>query len=364
MSRSSSLSPEVLSSSLPAFIEAKSSFDAALASYRAENARDDTKKFLEVCFKYLPLDGQVNLSKDVCKCSDVGKLRQLAANIDTGLLRPLLSNGGRTPAITSSPRLDFDDDVEDLHSLDMQPADRSDQDRLRQNCLRRDGYQCVLTKCWTNSQKPYSLKQRRGPLRAVHILPFALGNFTNDDVRRRSSMVWTNIFRYFPSVRSQLAMSIENVNKENNMMMLFSPLHEEFGGFHLILEPTETPNRYRVKTFPSFSTIISDLLPRGGFVTLTSHVPDLPLPAAEYLQLHAAIGNILHASGRGELIAKLMRGLRGAALARDGSSNVGDLLSVSGLSLLASNPSLAAETASPEGKKERLAYELGLPNSL
>lgn len=75
-------------------------------------------------------------------------------------------------------------------------------------------------------------------------------------------------------------------------------------------------------------------------MTLTSNDPDCHLSEHRYLQLYAAVGNILHASGWVENIGKLIRDLGetgGLALSKDGSTNVGDLLSVSRLSLLASD---------------------------
>lgn len=361
MSRSSeSLSPDIPSLDLPDFVEAKASFNAALANYEPLDHSDDTKRFLEICFKYLPLDGQLNLSEDVCECRNDEQLHQLADSIDTGLLRPLLSKGGKTPAITPSPRVNFDDDLEYFHSLDLTSASRNDQERLLQNCLKRDGYRCVITNTWSTSRHPPN--QSWGPLDAVHILPFSLGSFGNEDERRQSSMVWVNVFRYFPSVISLLTPpnttdpTFENVNKVNNMMMMLQPLHQQFGSFHLVLESTMTPNRYRVKTFPSFPPVyLYHLLPER-VITLTSHDRRYPLPAAKYLELHAAIGNILHASGRGELIEKLMRDLGDnggtiTVLRKDGNMDLGALLSVSGLSLLASNPS--AETSFSRDKEQR-----------
>lgn len=72
---------------------------------------------------------------------------------------------------------------------------------------------------------------------------------------------------------------------------------------------------------------------------MTSHDGRFPLPEVQYLQLHAAVGNILHVSGRAESIKKLLRHLEESersVLAKDGSTNISDLLSVSDLSLLAS----------------------------
>ncbi|CAI7635089.1 unnamed protein product [Penicillium viridicatum] len=332
-----SLSPAVSSAGFSTFAEAKFSLEATLL-----NTDDDTKKFLETCFKYLPLDGQVNLSEDVCGCRDDDELRQLATSIDTGLLRPLLSKGGRgkTPAIAPSPRASFSDSVENILSRDLSPASRNVQERLRGICLKRDGYQCTISKIWSSGVEPPS-GEHSGTLQAVHIIPFALGRFTNDDERRHTSEVWANIFRYFPALNDTLNMPPEGVNHESNMMMMIAPLHEEFARFHFVLEATETPNRYRLKQFPRFASDYTTIFfPRDGIVTLTSHDPNCHLPEPLYLQLHTAIGNILHASGRVDKIEKLIGDLRetgGFGLSKDGSTNVGDLLSVSQLSLLASD---------------------------
>lgn len=91
--------------------------------------------------------------------------------------------------------------------------------------------------------------------------------------------------------------------------MMVNLLHGEFGRFHFVLEDTPTPNHYRIKPFPLFASVITPTLPSDRVITLTNHGPRFPLPDAKYLQLHAAIGNILHASGRAENIENLLRDL-------------------------------------------------------
>jgi hypothetical protein len=335
---SGSLTPAPSSSQFSTFAQDKASIDVKLDGYQAQDAKDDTAKFLKIFFKYLPRDGQHHLAEDICGCSNDATLRQLAESLDTGLLRPMKSKGGRTAPITPSPRFGVEDSIENLYSLDLESATRNDQQRLYANCLKRDGYQCVITKLW---DKHYDLpaEAKTGPLDTAHIIPFALGAFRNDDERRQMSIVWVNILRYFPSLRSRLNMSPADVNREDNIIMLLSPLHTEFGAFDIIFEATETPNRYRLKTFLGFSSGFSFLLPSDRTVTISRSDNRYPVPNPTYLAVHAAIGNILHASGRGEAIEKLVRDLGdagGSGLAKDGSTNIGDLLSVSQLSILSS----------------------------
>lgn len=336
MSDLGSLSPSI-ASDLSTFVDRQASLNDILQGYQPLNSADDTSFFLQIIFKYLPADGQCNLIEDLSGCQNDQELRQHAESLDTGLLRPMLSTGGKTPAITPSPRLGLEESIDHLNTFDVEPVTRVDQQRLRRNCLARDGYRCVLTKFWDITTTPHPSGQPVHPLRAVHILPFSLGNFRNDDERSRMSAVWTNIFRCFPSLRYRLNMMLGDVNREDNILMMASVFHEDFGKFHFILEPTTVQNRYRLKKFPTRSLLVN--YPTEDFITLTNNDPRFRYPNPEFLAVHATIGNILHASGRTELIEKLLRDLDDAdpVLAKDGSTDIRNLLSVSCLSVLSSH---------------------------
>lgn len=71
-----------------------------------------------------------------------------------------------------------------------------------------------------------------------------------------------------------------------------------------------------------------------NFTKVLSHNSRYPAPSKSLLAVHAAVGKIRHASGRGELITKTIphfSGNSGHALANDGSTNVEEWLSVTGL---------------------------------
>lgn len=306
-----------------------------LESHQPSHSADDTILFLQIVFKYLPSDGQRNLIEDLSGCQDDNAVRQHAENLDTGLLRPMLSIGGTTPAIT--PSLHLDDSIENLNSFDGQPVTQIDQQRLRRNCLARDGYQCVLTKCWDSGTTPYPAGRPVHSLQAVYILPSSLGRFGPEDEQDGMSEVWANIFRYFPSLRSRLNPMLGDVNREDNILMMASVFHEDFGKFRFILEATTVPNRYRLKKFPNHSFLLK--YPTETFITLTNHDGRFSDPNLEFLAVHAAIGNILNASGRAGIIEKLLRDFEDAdpLLANDGSTDISGLLSVSRLSVLSSH---------------------------
>ncbi|KXG45690.1 uncharacterized protein PGRI_034570 [Penicillium griseofulvum] len=334
---SGSLSPPVSEAQFDAHTAARQKMFARLHNYQSLNDDDDTLHFLRSVFRFLPTQGQDYLATDVDDCDDDDQLRQLAKHLDTTLLKPMLATGGTTPAITPSPLPGVEDSIENLLSLEFDSATRR-QSELRRICLQRDNYQCVVTKAWEHehSRPPGA---RTADLEAAHIIPFALGSFPEDE-RLRHRQIWQCLYRYFPTIRDLFHRSDEDVNRIDNVMMMVSPLHREFGRFSFVLEETSVSGRYRVKIFPRFRNIYQPLMP--DFTTVASHDPRYPAPNKSLLAVHAAVGNILHATGRGELIAKTIQhlgGNGGHALAKDGSTNVEELLSVTGLSLLATSPS-------------------------
>ncbi|KIN05116.1 hypothetical protein OIDMADRAFT_50940 [Oidiodendron maius Zn] len=120
--------------------------------------------------------------------------------------------------------------------------------------------------------------------------------------------------------------------QENNIMMVLSPLHAEFGDFNSIFEATEateTPNR----SSQNFSKLLFCLLiisTSDRVVTISRCNNCYPVPNSMYLAVHAAIGILLHASGRVEEIEKLLRELGdagGPGLAKDMRTNICDVLS-------------------------------------
>lgn len=55
-------------------------------------------------------------------------------------------------------------------------------------------------------------------------------------------------FRYFPNLHFRL--NLGDVNREDNILMMASVFHEDFGKFRFVLEATTVPNRYRLRKFP------------------------------------------------------------------------------------------------------------------
>ncbi|KAJ5110692.1 hypothetical protein N7532_001227 [Penicillium argentinense] len=157
--------------------EAQEVLDQRLRQYNPLGRNDNTVIFLRNFFDVLPSGGQETLARDVGGYSSDHKIRQTVDSIRNGLVCPLRAIGGRTPSeITPAPRPGVEDSIENLRSLDVRPLARTHQQQLRDRCLERDGYCCMLTGL-PSGQHPHPEGAMTARLEAAHIIPFALGSF-------------------------------------------------------------------------------------------------------------------------------------------------------------------------------------------
>jgi len=84
---------------------------------------------------------------------------------------------------------------------------------------------------------------------------------------------------------------------------------------------------YRIKTYRGFPPLCLAWLPENRLVTLENHFPAHQLPHPILLQLHAAIAQILHATGMCEYLERIFRGQEELwCLASDGTTDVASRL--------------------------------------
>ncbi|KAJ5475035.1 hypothetical protein N7539_008101 [Penicillium diatomitis] len=364
--------------------------------------KDSTISFLKTFFKFLPVRGQVHLADDINHehCQTDAQLRDFVEYIKTALLRPLLVVADQTPRVTAtSPSssvspLDLQKAKRDErekrkapkreHSTSSQPgpvlkfgsATHQDKDLLstKQACLQRDQHRCTITRQWGLSDTSQSEHGGSVSLDAVHIIPFGLGNF-REDGRRRNAQTWKCLYRYFPNIEGFFhrdvpspahteadhagTASIEknnpiqsaefDVNRLDNLLTIDTTLRCEFSRFAFILEEESSSSpsrpRYQVVIFPERFTKWTFLGRMPKTVTFeandanhsTSSRPH-PFPNRELLAVHAALGNILHATGEGVAIEETMELYERETLhylARDGSTDIGGRLSFTNLAALA-----------------------------
>ncbi|GIJ98523.1 hypothetical protein Aspvir_000640 [Aspergillus viridinutans] len=303
---------------------------ATLNSYVPLDADDETVKLLRETFRYLPSDGRVNLAEDIIQAGAGNKLHQLAQSIVSGLLKPMMVAGTKKVEI---PRLGIE---ERLASMTDEHESMTRAQQLQEDALRRDGNKCVVSGHYDVLSEELYPEEITADLEIAYIVPFALSKFKNEYEKQQIIAVWTNIFRYFPSVRSRLNFYYQNINSMVNVMTLSLPLHTQFRRFSLALEQkTDSINQFRVKTFRGFATAHRAELPASGTISMTVHDGRFPLPSPILVQVHCAVANILHATGEGAKIARALRDYDATGgLSSNGSTNVSQLLSVTKLALV------------------------------
>lgn len=268
---------------------------------------------------YLPRDGRINIMEDVRQCTSDEQLHELAGHIDHGFLRPLAAAGHRAVPFHSGS------------------DEQGSGDILREQCLGRHGNMCVATGAYDNSQDPIPPGTLTASLEAVRILPGTLGCFSNEVERQQASAMWKSIYRYFPRLHSDMHFGHEDINSIRNVVMLEGLLGDEFELFMFTLEPTGlAQHQYHMKITAGFNPAHEWFLPEDRTMTLTSYDGRYPLPSPILFDVHAAISNILQATGRGILVSETIGEYRdNDGLEGDGTTDVERLLSVSGLALLA-----------------------------
>jgi hypothetical protein len=297
------------------------------------DADDETVKLLQETFRYLPSGGRVNLAEDIIQAGAGNKLHQLAQRIVSGLLNPMMVAGIKKVEI---PRLGVEELIEHLASMKVEHESMMRvQQQLQEDALHRDGNKCVVSGHYDVLLEELYFDKITADLETAYIVPFALSKFKDEYEKQQMRAVWTNIFRYFPSVRSQLNFNYQDINSMANVMTLSLPIHAQFRRFSLALEQTtDTTNQYRVKTFRGFATAHRAELPASGTISMTAH-DGSPLASPILFQVHCAIANILHATGEGAKIARVLRDYDATVgFASKGSTNISQLLSVTKLALV------------------------------
>lgn len=119
-----------------------------------------------------------------------------------------------------------------------------------------------------------------------------------------------------------------DIDRQMNALTLTQDLHQSFGNFEIAFEPVQNqpPHTYKIDYVNSNRRFRTHALP----VTRTLYVtPDRNIdpPSAQLLDLHRAIGRILHLSGAGERIDKFIRDMEdmeGGEVCSNGSTRIDD----------------------------------------
>ncbi|KAK2782000.1 hypothetical protein FQN53_000250 [Emmonsiellopsis sp. PD_33] len=235
------------------------SYTPSILSLQDQQLAACLNAFLDV----LPLEGATVLANDILQCgNDHDKLFEVFENLRTALLVPMKS-ASHTPSVASSP----------LES----GAEKTPEQRFRDDCLRRDGYKCVVTKVmdrgrWKEIGWPED--QLKGSVTAAHVIPFSYAKFADREATPKgTSPQWEVLYRYFPFLK-KIMMDVSKVNDLSNRLTLHRSLHTEFRSFRISFEPMEEINTFRIKTCPSFDSCQLHGLPKDWILRLSPNTVD------------------------------------------------------------------------------------------
>ncbi|KAK2741484.1 hypothetical protein FQN57_005617 [Myotisia sp. PD_48] len=293
----------------------------SLAAYTPRTETDRTRSVLESFIEFLPTEGSSALSSLIADHPGDEFLFKLANHLRSAIILPMKT---RTPTpIIASPAPDYDLEVSQVAMRMEESPTRSFQQQLKQQCLLRDNYTCMITTA-TDSSAPFP-SVTRARLELAHIIPFSMAHWNGSPQSHQIAQIWATLLRCFPRLR----LRSNDINHPKNLMTLLSVAHQAFGEFKLALEPVSPEaNTYKILEFGEGFNLLGMIMPENRMVTLTKRSEDdVDLPSPYILEAHACLSKILHASGEGERIEQIFREREEIrCLAEDGSTNVENLL--------------------------------------
>lgn len=154
-----------------------------------------------------------------------------------------------------------------------------------------------------------------------HIIPYSLtkANDRKLDEERKAAIVILNMF----DLGVVHLIKGTEINRPYNGITLTTSMHDWFGKYRIFFEriADSPPHTYRI------GTSLPPALARSLPVTRTLFVhPTIDSPSERLLALHYAIAHILHLSGAGEYIDKILRDMETGIVRGDGSTELGVLV--------------------------------------
>ncbi|KEZ42040.1 hypothetical protein SAPIO_CDS6451 [Scedosporium apiospermum] len=286
----------------PDLAQTRSEAILVLQHYTPLNRHDDTALLLRTFLNNLPDDGKLALALDVLSVAgEDNKLRQLRNFLVDAILKPMQIAGGKTPRVyVSAPtNPNAPDEIEEAMT-EIESSPRNDQQKLKTDCLRRDGFRCVISGLYDRQSIRDHLVtppagNPSGGTECAHILPFALRKFNERNAQQteNAATIWWGLHRYFPSLRNKI--DAGSINQPQNAMTLAVQVHDDFGSYDVALSPIQGPdNKYHIQLF-ELSTTFPPSYAQRPMVTLTSRNTSIPVPDPVYLDTHARIARILEA---------------------------------------------------------------------
>ncbi|KAI0308859.1 hypothetical protein OF83DRAFT_1072882 [Amylostereum chailletii] len=261
--------------------------------------------------------GRDNVARDINLCGDdQAALLALGQHYSDALLH-FKAAKGRTPTPSQHPSPPSSDE-QTATSGDLSEEAPSHAS-AKTKALLRDSNKCLVTGATDVSvfekDRDFEAWARQQKLRAANTHCAHIILFSSTPMSKASARKTSRYAEHASSIWGVLGMFgeefLDDLNGANTVP--FKSVRQS----RLWLEPTGTPNSYRVRGHRAY---VTDGLPDQ--VTFSSPDPtELPLPDKKYLALHAACCRIAHLSGAAEAIDKILHDIEMTSVfAEDGSS--------------------------------------------
>lgn len=154
--------------------------------------------------------------------------------------------------------------------------------------------------------------------------PFVSTWFFTDIKKSESKKATIAILNMFDAGVIHLIEGVD-IDRPRNAITLSLAMHKFFGNFEIFFKRVadDTADTYQIQAFHPFLAAQLQFPIRR---TLFSH-PSIDPPLERLLELHSAIGHVLHLSGAGDYINDILRSMEdGGVVREDGSTQLGALV--------------------------------------
>ena len=206
---------------------------------------------------------------------------------------------------------------------------------LRAACLLRDRHRCVVSRAFDEAGAITRFKGQGlavdddgDPLidtdtyqyvKVAHIIPYFLTRAEDGRIDEPKKAA-INILNMFDLGVAHLIEG-PDMNRPYNAITLSLEMHRRFGKYEIFFKSVLPPHTYRIGSF--LPPALSRLFP----ITRTLFVhPTVDPPSERLLALHCAIAHILHLSGVGDYIDKVLKDMEDGMVREDGSTELGVLV--------------------------------------
>ncbi|WEW60682.1 hypothetical protein PRK78_006169 [Emydomyces testavorans] len=264
------------------------------------------------------------------------KLKDFADLLLNNFFVPLKPTGAKNPQ-PSSGNLSTIRSIQGPHDFIGTPERVAN---LCSLCLERDHHRCVLSQSFDYREAVRRISedleealddegvrlkgQSIVTLQVAHIIPHSLMQLDTSSGLSESKKTAIQILNMF-DYDVGLIINGPDIDRPRNAISLTQTAHDAFSSFEIFLEPVDgQEHTYHIKTLkPCLAHVFGLPLTRKLFLSDNQSIEP---PSPRLLALHRAIAHILHLSGAGEYIDKILRDFENTEIRDDGTTELGRMI--------------------------------------